>query len=519
MFIKLTTKQINLAVCLGLFLLTVVSRVPVMRAVGETWDEQTAATGIGIKYISNIRHLNFSKDAWNVGAEHPPLARYFYGIAWLIPKSIPQIAAWDSEYQGDKEYTVPRLLSAVFGGLTVILVFLIGKFLFSRRVGLVSSLILTALPPFIAYTSTSSLESVFIFTTTLFMWSLVHALKTGSSKWHLLAAVTLTLSFLTRYNGLFFFVFYSVVVFTRYRKKITSLQLRQIPLPILLSPLIFLVLTYLLWPWLWTQPLGLLESFSRTPAFVKNEYFLGKIGPMPWYYYFIYFLVTTPEVVLILLLSFITLKILNKLPITNDKWSILLLWFLTPFLATLVSFKQDGVRYVIAFAPALALISGYTAIWVFGYLKTKFLKVSFLTLALLGLMYPAILFFPYYLDYFNFASGGPKAAYEYNRFDIGWWGEGGLAAVRFINKTLPNQATIKINFLPFHVLPKFRSDLILVRDNNKEADYILTNVFSQNYGPTANLKNYKLIFEESTPLLKSFSASLVHVYRRESGNI
>jgi|GEM_PF-1177019 len=517
---RLNTSKTVVFICFGLFLLTVISRVPVLRTVGETWDEQTAAVQIGERYLGNLQRLDFNKDSWDLGAEHPPLARYLYGAATIIPKKIPAIRNWDSEYHQNKEYTVPRVLSAIFGGLTVVLVFLIGKFLFNYRVGAVSAVILMVFPPFIAYTSTSSLESVFILTTTIFVWSLLHALKSNSTKWHFVAIVTLTLCFLTRYNGLFFVIFYAGVIVAKYHHEIFKLKARQIPWPVLASSLIFLSLTYILWPWLWANPLRLFESFARTPAFVSNEYFLGKLGPMPWYYYFIYFLVTTPEVLTLLFLGFVLTVLISfakfKSLFVNRYSLIILFWFLTPFLASFVSFKQDGIRYVIAFLPPLALISGLMVTQLVDKLPKPSLRIFFVFFMMLGIVYPTVLFYPYYLDYYNLASGGPRAAYENDRFDVGWWGEGSLNAVRFINKNAEVGATVKVSFIPFHVLPKFREDLVLFKvEDSQTADYILINCFSRNFKPATNLSNYKEILAVSTPLIKTFSAPLTQVYQQK----
>jgi predicted membrane-bound dolichyl-phosphate-mannose-protein mannosyltransferase len=506
----------KLVIAFLLFVLTVAIRVPVLRSVGETWDEYTVVNP-GETYISATRNLDFSEGPWIQNYEHPPVAKYLYGLSREIPKHLFFVREWDKEYHPDKEYTVPRLLSATFGGLTVVLVFLIGSLLFSSAVGVVSALILTVIPHFIAYTGVASLESAFIFFTTLFVYCLVRALKSNRWTYHLLTVVVLTLSFATRYNGLFFVFFYAAVMIFKYRSALLHLRLNKIPWPVLLSPIIFLGLFYALWPWLWRSPIHLLDSVLRSAGGHTGEYFLGSLAQPDWLYYPLYFLVTTPEVLLVLL--FLFLVRLVKGGIKSSVSLFILGWFLTPFLATFSDFKQDGIRYVIAFIPALSLIVGYMAIWIFGYLKFRLLKIVFVAVVTIGLLYPLMLFFPYYLDYYNLASGGPKQAYDNKTFEVGWWGEGGPAAVRYINQHAPRSGVVRINFAPAHVLIKFRNDLRLEQNYvpGNHDDFILVNTYNERYGDTlmlADLDKYQLVYEVTTPVWDLFKAPLVKVYKR-----
>lgn len=517
-------RQRQLLIVLLLFIVTVCIRIPVLRSVGETWDEYTVVNP-GETYVSAFKNLDFGESAWIQNYEHPPVAKYLYGLSRLIPRHFSEIARWDEEYPFDKEYTIPRLLAAILGGLTVVLVFLIGQKLFSSAVGLVASLILTVLPSFVAYTSMASLEAVFIFFTTLFIYLFLRALNSNSWQYHLLAVLALALCFATRYNGLFFVIFYAVVVLVKYRQKI--------PWPVLLSPMVFLATFFILWPWLWLTPVNLIDSLLRSSGGHVGEYFLGSLNQPDWYYYFIYFLATTPEVILLLLLGLFMLHFFTgearfaptfsgsgKGGEAKPSVSIFILaWFLTPFLASASAFKQDGIRYVIAFAPALALISGYFVISSFNHLKQPCLRIIFASVLVVGLLYPIIIYFPYYLDYYNLALGGPKAAYEKKWFEVGWWGEGGLSAVRWINVNAPSNSVIRTDFAPRHVLPKFRGDLRLEQNfvlGNKD-DFILINTYNERYGDPkmlADLANYKLVYEVSTPSWDIFKASLVRVYKR-----
>ncbi|MCX6784064.1 MAG: glycosyltransferase family 39 protein [candidate division WWE3 bacterium] len=522
---KLKTSKWPLSLLLvGLFVLTVAIRIPVLRSVGETWDEY-AVVYYGETYYSAFKNLDFSVSSWEQNYEHPPVAKYIYGLSRQVTKKIPFIKALDSEYHSDKEYTLPRVVSAIFGGLTVVLVFLIGSTLFNRKIGLASSLILSVLPHFIAYTSIASLESIFIFFTTFFIYCLIKALKSNNWRWHLATVIALTLSFATRFNGTFFVALYAVIIVFFYRQQLLKLKFKEIPWPVLLSPIIFLGLFFALWPWLWITPFNIIKTFQHSSGGHTGEYFLGSLGQPGWYYYIVYFLVTTPEVMLVLFGIFIY-TLIRKLAswklevgIRSWKYFLLLAWFLTPFLASFVAFKQNGIRYAVYFMPALALMSGVALIKLLDAVKKSIYKIMVAVIAMVGLLYPVVLFYPYYLDYYNLASGGPKAAYENRSFVISWWGEGGLAAVRYINQNAPRGAVVRTLFTPAHTLIKFRDDLAIHNgyDPLGHDDYILTNTYYDWYGNPKNLvdlKNYKVVYGMATPNWSLFSAPLVRVYKR-----
>lgn len=514
----LSSKYLKLLL-LALFLFTIFIRIPVLGAVGETWDEYTVVNP-GETYISALKNLDFSASPWIQNYEHPPIAKYLYGLSREIPRHLAFIRGLDSEYHINKEYTVPRILSAVLGGLTVALVALIGSQLFGPIAGLISAIILATMPSFIAYTSIASLESPFIFFTTLFVYLLIRAIRSNRSRDHFLAVVVLTLSFATRYNGVFFVIFYAGVMLFRYRMALIRRQFTLIPWPVLFSPFIFLGLFFSLWPWLWLSPTHLLDSILRSSGGHAGEYFLGSLAQPNWLYYPIYFLVTTAEILLLLFGLYIFIMVRNfKIKIPNLKLIFVLAWLLTPFLATLSDFKQNGIRYIIAFVPALAVICGYSVVWFFRYLKGRLTRIIAAFILTAGLVYPLILFYPYYLDFYNLVSGSTRSAYINKDFVVGWWGEGGLAAVRFINQEAPHNSVVRINFAPEHVLIKFREDLRLERNfiSGNHDDFILVNTYNEEYGDQkmlTDLGQYRLVYEAVAPAWKPFLAPLVKVYRR-----
>jgi predicted negative regulator of RcsB-dependent stress response len=108
------------------------------------------------------------------------------------------------------------------------------------------------------------------------------------------------------------------------------------------------------------------------------------------------------------------------------------------FLADLVFAVHPRVRTALRAAPAVLAV-GYTA---FALMRVE----------------------PYPLDYFDELVGGPAGVAASKLFEVPWWGEGNLAAVRALDTNAPQGARVHLNLWPKHVLEHLRDDLVLVED-------------------------------------------------------
>jgi TolA-binding protein len=79
---------------------------------------------------------------------------------------------------------------------------------------------------------------------------------------------------------------------------------------------------------------------------------------------------------------------------------------------------------------------------------------------------------PYPLDYFDEIVGGPSGVAARRLFEVPWWGEGTLAAVRGLNARAPEGARVHLALWPKHVIARLRDDLVRV-DDPRAADYVL----------------------------------------------
>ncbi len=66
--------------------------------------------------------------------------------------------------------------------------------------------------------------------------------------------------------------------------------------------------------------------------------------------------------------------------------------------------------------------------------------------------------YPYYIDYFDEATGGAGRVQEKGLFETGWWGEGIAEAVDYVNANAAPGARLNKLIVPTHV-NWFRDDL------------------------------------------------------------
>src|SRR5262249_1038909 len=125
-------------------------------AFGQTWDEDVYWSS-GRNYLENLVHLDFRMRMWRWNFEHPPVAKYVLGLG----------ALWHDGYGP------ARALFPLLGAGPCVPAYLIGKELYSRRVGMGAALLLAFLPPAIAHSQISGLEIPSTFFATLTMWFFV----------------------------------------------------------------------------------------------------------------------------------------------------------------------------------------------------------------------------------------------------------------------------------------------------------------------------------------------------------
>lgn len=506
--VKLNRKTFVIIGFLFLFALSI--RLLGITHTGETWDE-AAVAGPGSEYLQFWAKGDFSVESWTTNKEHPPVAKYFYGATKIPPRLLPNVAQLDKDFLPGKQYTTGRVVSAILGSLSVVLLFLLALTLYDDRVAVLASVFLALMPRVIAHDRIVGLETPLSFFVLLAVYFCVR------HRWWL-TGFAFGLALATRFNALlmapllllpFYFRIHSEIPRLPPRKTCLSLGMTA---KVFLRPLLLIfglagLVFFISWPWLWSNPVGhLVQSLSMSNTAPEPEFFLGIRRVLPWYYYFNYLWVTTPVVILLGVLGF-----LGSWLRFRRKEDILLVLYLTlPFLASFFVLKQDGVRYVFQVFPAVALAAavGWFRFW-------KKLGENRVVGVVGGIGVLGALIFslkeihPYYLDYYNVLAGGPSKVYQDRTYEIGWWGEGIYDAVRWVNQNAEVGKSVNFAFSPQHVAPILRSDLVL-STGDLNCDYVIKNTYADWYkevdlSPT----EYQLVYE-----VKVAGASLATVYQR-----
>lgn len=172
--------------------------------------------------------------------------------------------------------------------------------------------------------------------------------------------------------------------------------------------LVGLGVVFLVWPYLWPDPVGRSLSVIRYFTSVgqgyavwwNGELFRVGSGQSLWWYPWGHLLVNTPIPILILSLIGLIRVIRQK------KHTILLVWLLVPLVRTLFPWANfyDGLRHFVEILPALALLSAVSV-------NGKFTKIL-ACFTLIQLLYINASLFPYSSGYYNMLAKNPNVNFD-----------------------------------------------------------------------------------------------------------
>ncbi|MFH1388429.1 MAG: phospholipid carrier-dependent glycosyltransferase [Patescibacteria group bacterium] len=479
-----------------------------LNSVGEHWDEVTVAS-VGESYLGFMKNGDFSPSSWELNHEHPPVAKYIYGVARFLTKNISLLQDKGGYYPAGRDFVFARFFSVVMSAITVAIIFLIARKLTkSRRIALLSSAFLFVNPVFQSYARIISLEVPLLLFGSLFVLFSIKYANTKSLKNYLAVVASFTLLIGTRYNGVLLLPLF-----------IGSLLFRETPKPkkgdslkMVLMPVFSLLILIGIWPYLWHSTIiNLLASADRGLEVHTREYFMGQLGNTPWFYYFVYFGVRTP----LLLLATFVIGVFCR---PKKEKLMLIALFLLPFLASVFPLKQDGLRYVNLYLIGFSIICALGVNFLLDLAKNKILKSSILVLIFGFCSLPLIRFFPYYLDYYNGLVSSNKI-YNQRLFEIGGWGEGVLEAVKRLPKS--QSSLVKKVYLaisPVHIIPDLPEGYKSTADFS-QADFVLVNTnyrWYDNMVTSEDLENLKLIntvlVGNKFPLITTYIRSSMVLY-------
>ncbi|MFH0864240.1 MAG: glycosyltransferase family 39 protein [Candidatus Gottesmanbacteria bacterium] len=303
-------------------------------------------------------------------------------------------------------------------------------------------------------------ETVFY---SLMIISFSEAIISKKNIWLITSSILFGFALATKFNIIFsvlilapWLLIYILSVKESLRKYVSLLP------SLLLFPIIPIIILYLSWPFLWTSPYnhlldtlnyykGMGVSTSFDPRYLTIFHFNTYV--IQWVLY------STPIVILIFCLTGFIFLIRNGLKEKNKISILVLIWFILPIAR--VSMPNagiyGGVRHIMEYIPAMAILSAYGA----SYLRKQLIRFFTLvkipmsnyisSLLLILLFLPIILkminIHPNESIYFNQIIGGLKGAKEIELLDWGMsLGNPYKQGMRWLNRYAEKDAKIATNF-------------------------------------------------------------------------
>lgn len=535
----------KIAVLSLLFIFSMTLRIWNLNEAGRTWDEPAYAEPGG-KIIKLIVNGDFNNNFLYTYLDHPPLARYFYGIA----------SQFDIDHftsNGDPvfkyDYAFSRLTSSFIFSLSVVLVTLIGWQYVSMLAGVTSGIILAMMPFSLGLSQLATLESFIIFFFTLSVYTYLKFLEKFSLRRMIMAGVALGLAMEVKESNillypllLLLFVIWFIhrkkfnirstliaikkIIHNKFDKlkiakifilgyrqlfkerKLLSSSFKKITIVYLISVITFLFFHPFLMLHIpdWIKYLN--GFWLKKGMLPVPEVFFGRMMLVPNIYYIVYFIITTPFIILILF--FIGMLFIDK----SKKWQhyAVFIWFAFPFIQSFYNFRQNGLRYIIEIYAPLSLIAGFGLVYVLKRFSKK-VKIASVFLLVLYLAVILLRIQPYYLNYFNIIPGGINGVYKMRSFHIGWWGDGQKETARYLTENAPKGSRIGIQVNPSHVVEKLEGLHYELFNSSYSYDYIIVNYYSvlrQGFNEDILNNDYKVVY-----IVKADEVPLVKIFKRK----
>lgn len=294
------------------------------------------------------------------------------------------------------------------------------------------------------------------------------------------------------------------------------------------------VLVVIMWPWLWTDPLGnFIQAFENMSKFRwhGSELYFGeliKATNLPWHYTFTWIGITTPIIYLVLFIVgslYILFQLISnhiKLWKSDEQLQDYLFFgfFWIPILAVIIlqSVLYNGWRQLYFVYPMFILIAtgGLILLWKNSTLIYKKFLVGFISIYLTYTVLWMWNVHPMQNVYFNVLAGKEWKT----KWSMDYWGLGNLQAVEYIlDNDNSHKVNIKVisrtNLFLFFLLknPDDRSRINYVK-TLEEADYVLNNYYRHHYDPIYKdedlLKNFSVYYQ-----IKDGSEEILTVLKRK----
>lgn len=177
-------------------------------------------TGFGLPYEFHVDEVQYVRQAARMGTtglaptwwNNPPLFKYLlfleYALLYLLGHLIgiySSTADFGAKLNYDPTllYLLGRFTSALFGTLTVLVTFWIGKLAYNLRIGLISSLFLAVCFMAVRDSHFAVNDTAVTLLISFALLASIQILKTGKTTWYIVAGIALGMGIATKYSAIY----------------------------------------------------------------------------------------------------------------------------------------------------------------------------------------------------------------------------------------------------------------------------------------------------------------------------
>ncbi|MFA5776043.1 MAG: glycosyltransferase family 39 protein [Patescibacteria group bacterium] len=400
-------------------------------------------------------------------------------VTKVSPRENPQDFPYFRLYPGlvslinyQSYYEWAHLIDLLFGYLGFLVIYLLVFDITRSKLSILAPLLLFLNPYYFGHIPANPKDIPFS-TLYLFCVYLIIKLDTNRIKPFIILGIFLGLLTGMRFVGLTLFCFLAIKLLTSVKNRN---DLFKIALRFTATVLILSIILYLIWPYLWHDPVNQLLSLARDAQdfsfWDRDTLFGGQLitkDTRPWYYLFTYIFYKTPPLIL--------LGLLGSLFVKSRK--ILFILVIVVFNLVLYLILQPTIynemRHFLYLVPLFTVLSAILFINLLGSRKTLVFRTILVVIlcGLLKMSYDFVLLHPYQYVYFNEFAG--KMVYITKKYEVDYWSASYKESSEYLrNLSLQSPTPIKVYpcNLAFGVDYYSHKSFVLV-NKSKDADYII----------------------------------------------
>ncbi len=345
----------------------------------------------------------------------------------------------------------------------------------SVRVGVLSAAVLATTPKLVAHAQNNPKDVVGLFVFALALWAVSRATRSagdgGGATPFAWAGGALGLALSSHVLSVLLVPMAGLWVLSRHPG---SRRRRVADLAILFG--VAGAVAFLLWPWLWPEPLIRTARVVRRAATYSVELpilYLGRIYPRadpPWHYTAVSLLAATPvSFTLAAGWGAVTALRDGARTAARSLGVLALLWLLVPFVADLFTgARYDGVRHLLVVLPALALLAGLglDRIWTLAAPGSRWRGAARAALALAAAAWLWVLadlarYHPYQDAYLNAPVRTALGRPAEEVFEVEYWGSTYKQGAEWLNARAEPGAVVEVPVARWCAAPYLDPDLVL----------------------------------------------------------